>query len=317
MDELAVESSTGRGQLERCEELVDVLEVRSASENLVNNVLNTDDSVLADVLLDHVVVGNRLALLVDIHKSSLVHQLADRLEVGVSIGDVRLNKTEHLEGSLVQANENTIVNLAETEKLENLLGLRLHSIDTTDTDDKGDLGLGLTVEVSTLLGLAAKEHTRSLGRSVLIHVLLGTLEVNLTVGLRLLLESLDASSARCLNGLNALALLQSGLRDGSIHLHCLCFGAILQNKINERENSSKHLINRRKVLQASKVYIMTNKENVMELLQNSPVQQPNPTRPTSASQFSQKMIRSRSRRNRKYIHDNICDPMHKTTRLKR
>ena len=60
---------------------------------------------------------------------------------------------QHVRGGLVELDEDTVVDLTEPEKLEHLLDLGGHLVDTADTDDKGQLGLGGHVEVALLLSL--------------------------------------------------------------------------------------------------------------------------------------------------------------------
>lgn len=56
-----------------------------------------------------------------------------------------------------------------------------------DTDNKDKLGLGRDVEAALLLGLAGEADLLALGIAVLLHVLLGTLEDDIALGLGLLL----------------------------------------------------------------------------------------------------------------------------------
>lgn len=72
------------GELERPEEGVDLLEVGSDSVDLVDDVLNANDTILAKVLLNHAVVSDGDALLVDLGKASLIDELPHGLEVGVA-----------------------------------------------------------------------------------------------------------------------------------------------------------------------------------------------------------------------------------------
>lgn len=58
--------------------------MRADGVDLVDEVLNTDDTVLAENLLDELVVGQRDALLVDFEVSALVDELADCGEVRVT-----------------------------------------------------------------------------------------------------------------------------------------------------------------------------------------------------------------------------------------
>ena len=61
-----------------------LLEVGAGSEDLVHEILNGEDIVLAESLLDDGVVGKGDALLVDLAVSALVDQLTDRLQVGLA-----------------------------------------------------------------------------------------------------------------------------------------------------------------------------------------------------------------------------------------
>jgi hypothetical protein len=84
VDQLLGESTVGGGKLEGSEELVDRLEFVTTGEDLVDHILDTDDSVFAKRFLDHQVVGDGLPLLVDVDVSALVDELANGLEVGVT-----------------------------------------------------------------------------------------------------------------------------------------------------------------------------------------------------------------------------------------
>jgi len=75
-------STGGVGELEWPKEVGGLLEVRPGSDNLMHEILDTKDVVLAEVLLDDGVVGEGGALFVDLAVAALVDQLADGLEVG-------------------------------------------------------------------------------------------------------------------------------------------------------------------------------------------------------------------------------------------
>ena len=92
--------------------------------------LNANDSVLSKVLLDDGVGAEGDPLLVDLAVSALVDELADGLEVGLSVGDVGLDKKEHLGGRLGDLDEHTVVDLEETEELQDLAGLGGNVVDT-------------------------------------------------------------------------------------------------------------------------------------------------------------------------------------------
>lgn len=69
--------------MEGPQEVVGSLEVRAACCDLVNQVLNADNVVLAQRLLDDAVISQRNTLLVHLAESTLVHELLDGLQVGV------------------------------------------------------------------------------------------------------------------------------------------------------------------------------------------------------------------------------------------
>ena len=107
-----------------------MLEVWTDGEDLVDQILHTDDTVFAKAVLDDGVVGKSNALLIDLSISTLVDELTDSLEVWVSVGDPWLNDLQHLKSSLGHANKDTIVNLEKTEELEDLSGLWCDLVDT-------------------------------------------------------------------------------------------------------------------------------------------------------------------------------------------
>lgn len=131
MLELAsTETTVGVGQLEGPQEVVGLLEVGANSVDLVDQILHTDDAVLAEVLLDDLVVGEGNTLLVNLTVTALVQKLTDGLQVGVTVGNVGVDNSQHLLGSLGQADEGTAVDLQQTEQLEDLAGLGSDLVDT-------------------------------------------------------------------------------------------------------------------------------------------------------------------------------------------
>jgi len=83
---------------------------------------------------------------------------------------------EHVGGGLVHLDEDSVVDLPQSEELEDLPDLGRHLVDTTDPHDEGQLGLGGDVVVTVLLGITLQPDLVSLLILVLLHVLLGTLE---------------------------------------------------------------------------------------------------------------------------------------------
>ena len=124
------EATVGVGQLEGPQEVGGLLEVGADSVDLVDEILNADNAVLAEVLLDDGVVSQGNTLLVDLSVAALVDELLDALQVGVTVGDPRLNNLDHLGNGLGDADKDTVVDLQQTEQLEDLAGLGRDLVDT-------------------------------------------------------------------------------------------------------------------------------------------------------------------------------------------
>ena len=83
---------------------------------------------------------------------------------------------QHVDGGLVQFDENTIVDLSETEKLQNFANLGGDLVDTTDTHDKGQLGFGSDVEVASFLGFTGKPEFIAFSITIFFDIFLRTFE---------------------------------------------------------------------------------------------------------------------------------------------
>merc|ERR1712198_544543 len=147
----------GRAELEGPEEVGGLFEVGSHGVDLMYQILHTDDTTLAQcVLNDGVVRDGDAAAVLHLGKASLVDELTHRLEVGVPPGDVRLHQSQHLESCLVETDEDAIVDLPQAQELEDLAYPGADSIDTADPDDEGQPWLILHVVVAVLAGLAVE-----------------------------------------------------------------------------------------------------------------------------------------------------------------
>jgi hypothetical protein len=199
----SVEATIGVGQFEWPQEVAGLLEVGADGEYLVDQILQADDAILAEVIFDELVVCEGDALLVDLSIATLVDEFADSLQIGVAVGDVRVDDGQHLLSSLGQFDEDTAVDLKKTKKLEDLAGLRSDLVDTAnmldspclidrpsvplDSDHEDQLGLLINEEVALLSGKTSKSDLLPLGITVLLDVGLSALEDNTT----LLLVGLD------------------------------------------------------------------------------------------------------------------------------
>jgi len=126
----SAETSSWVAELEWPQEVGSLLEVGADGEDLVDQILHADDTVLAEATLNDRVVGKSNTLLLDLSVTTLVDEFTDSLQVGVSVGDPWLDDLKHLKGGLGHADENTIVDLEETEELEDLAGLWCDLVDT-------------------------------------------------------------------------------------------------------------------------------------------------------------------------------------------
>jgi len=135
-------------ELEMPQEGIRPLEVRAHREDLVNEVLNANDAVLAEPVLDYLIRREWDSLSIDAAETALIDQLAHRLLVGITPSDVRLGDTEHVECCLIKLNKGRVVDLAKTEELHNLARLGCDLVHTADPHHKGKLWLSRNVEVA-------------------------------------------------------------------------------------------------------------------------------------------------------------------------
>lgn len=182
VEELSSSETTVRvGQVEWPQEVVDLLEVRTNGVDLVDQVLHGGNTVLAQSTLNDGVVSQSDSLGVDLTVTSLVDQLSHGSQVGVTVGDVRLSQLEQLRGGLGNLDENTRVDLSQTEQLQDLSWLWWDLGDTLDSDDEHQLWLGLNVERVGGLGLTLGLNKSTLSISVLLVVGGGSLSNSLSL----------------------------------------------------------------------------------------------------------------------------------------
>lgn len=82
------------------------------------------------------VVTESGSLSVDLSVSSLVDELANIVTGWVSVGDVWLDKSDHVDGGTVKLDKHSVVELSQTEKLHDLLLLGGELVDTMDKKRK-------------------------------------------------------------------------------------------------------------------------------------------------------------------------------------
>jgi len=187
------ETSSGVAQLEWPEEVACLLKVWSDGGNLVDQVFHADDTEFAQVVFDQLVVSEWNALLVDLAIAALVDELTDGLEIRVAVGDVRVDDGEHFLCGFGQADEDAVIDLQETEELEDLAWFWCDLGDTLDTDDEDQFWLLFDVEGSLLPAQTSQSDLLALGIAVLLDVGLGLLEDDTTLLLVCLLSLVEFS----------------------------------------------------------------------------------------------------------------------------
>lgn len=199
MVELSSSETTVRvGQVEWPQEVVGLLEVGTDGVDLVDQVLDGQDTVLAQVGLDDGVLGESNSLLVHLTVTSLVHQLSDGGQVRVTVSDVRLHQLDQLRGGLGDSDEHTGVDLGQSQQLQDLSGLGSNLGNTLDSDDEHQFGLGLNVVRTVSLGVTLGVNDSSLGLSVLLDVLGSSVvdDLSLLLAGLLLVHCLDSQSRK-------------------------------------------------------------------------------------------------------------------------
>lgn len=199
-------------KLEWPEEVRGLLEVWTNGVDLVDQVLHTDDTILAQVLLNDSVVRKGNTLLVDLTVTTLVKELTDGGEVWITVGNVWLDDSQKLGGGLGQSDEDTAVDLVKSQKLQDLSRLRSDLVDTLDSDSEDKLVLSWDEELTLLLSFTLESDLLTLLVTVFLDILLSTLKDDLSL---LLVSSLLLSGSGLLLGLkllSVLSLLQESLR---------------------------------------------------------------------------------------------------------
>lgn len=106
---LLLESTVWGVELEWPEEVVGFLEFWSNSDDLVNKILNTVNTVSSEGSSNDAVVGEWNSLSIDLTISSLVNEVRDGRFGWITISDEWLNNSEHVPGTLVELDESSVV----------------------------------------------------------------------------------------------------------------------------------------------------------------------------------------------------------------
>jgi len=186
-------------QLEVPKEIVGDFKVGSDGKDFVNEILHADDSELAQSLFDDF-VGEGATTTLELAKSAFVNELAHRFEVGISPGDVRIGDSQHAQRSLVQLDKGSVVNLTESQQLQDLPDSWVKSVDTPNPHDDGEFGFGGNVEVAMFARVTSHTDLVGLRTTVFLDILLSAFEDGRTLGLGLLFiekRSFNLFGAEC------------------------------------------------------------------------------------------------------------------------
>ena len=104
------------------------------------SLLDADDTLLSESLLDDRVLGEGDSLLEDLTVTSLVDEASDGRQVGLSVGHVGLDESEHLLGSLGHLDEHSVVDLEESEQLQDLSRLGGDLVDSKQNPKQSEGG---------------------------------------------------------------------------------------------------------------------------------------------------------------------------------
>jgi len=91
------------------QEVVGFLEFWTTGDNFMDEILNTSNTVFAELSFNDAVVSEWKSSSLNFTTSSLVDELANGLSRWVSIGNEWLNHLDHVPCGFVELNENSIV----------------------------------------------------------------------------------------------------------------------------------------------------------------------------------------------------------------
>ena len=143
-------------KLERPQEAVALSVVLADGEELVNKIINGVYAILSELVTDELVGCDGDTLLVNTAVPTLDNKATDHTDGRITDCNIGFNGLKHVKGSLINANEDGVVNLTKAKKLKDLLRLRWNLINTTETHDKSETRLRRNVVSATLLGIAVE-----------------------------------------------------------------------------------------------------------------------------------------------------------------
>jgi len=191
----------------------------------MDDIFDANDAIFSELVGNNAVVGDRDPLIVGFDESSLVNKLSNSFEIGSSISDIRFNKFEHLQSGTIESDKSCVVNLSESQKLQDLSRFGIDSIDTSNSDDNGKFGFRFNKEVTTRSCFSSEFDERSFLVSVFLHISLSSFENDTPLSSSLLFVINVFLGFLGHHFFSGLSLFQKSFRDWCF-LGCLtlCFG---------------------------------------------------------------------------------------------
>ena len=128
---LDLKSTEWGGKFEWPQEVVGFLEFWSTGDNLMDEILNTGNSVFTEFSFNNGVIGDWKSSSLDFTASSFVDEFADGLSGWITVCNEWLNHLDHVPCGFVKLDENGVVELSQSEELEDFLWLWSKLSDTT------------------------------------------------------------------------------------------------------------------------------------------------------------------------------------------
>ena len=96
---------------------------------------------------------------VDFAIASLEDKSFNGFPGGVSVCDVGFDSPEHIDGGLVDSDENSVMELSQSEESHDSNDLGVELVNTSDSNDKGESGFSGHMDLSGMFGLNKSELT--------------------------------------------------------------------------------------------------------------------------------------------------------------
>ena len=119
----------------------------------MDEIFDGVDVLLSEDLLNSVVGLEGNSLLVDLAVTSLEDEFSDGFIGRITISNVGLNSSEHIDGGLVKLDKDTVVELSQSEESHDSDGLGIKFVNTSDSDHESDFRFGRYVDLTGELSL--------------------------------------------------------------------------------------------------------------------------------------------------------------------